>query len=49
MFHEQSNAAKRSILSNLNKTTKVSLALDTWTANNYLYFLAIKVYFINNK
>jgi hypothetical protein len=49
MFHERSDAAKRSILSDINKTTKISLTLDAWTANNHLCFLAIKVYFINDK
>jgi hypothetical protein len=49
MFHERSDAAKRSILSDINKITKILLALDAWTANNYLCFLAIKVYFINDK
>jgi hypothetical protein len=49
MFHERSNAVKRSILLDINKITKILLALDAWTANNYLCFLAIKVYFINDK
>jgi hypothetical protein len=49
IFHEQSNQAKHAILSGLNNTTKISLALDAWTANNHLCFLAVKAYFINDK
>jgi hypothetical protein len=49
LFEHQYKTAKASLLNDLNKTTKISIALDAWTANNHLSFLAIKAYYVNNK
>lgn len=47
IFKEQFQRIQGSLLSDLGKKTKVSIALDGWSANNHLSFLAIKVYYIN--
>jgi hypothetical protein len=48
MFIEQFKAAKSSLLQDLGGTTKISLALDGWSANNHLSFLAVKGYYIDD-
>ena len=49
MFRSQHEEAKRSILNDLGKTTKISIALDAWSASNHLCFLAVKGYYINQQ
>ena len=48
IFDEHYEVAKASILHDLGTTTKISIALDAWSANNHLSFLAIKGYYINS-
>lgn len=48
-FEEQFRAAKAVMLQDLGSNTKISIALDAWTAANHLSFLAVKGYYINNK
>ena len=47
IFKSQHEEAKRSILRDLGKSTKISIALDAWSAANHLCFLAVKGYYIN--
>lgn len=47
IFQHQFKIAKAGILQNLEKDTKLSIALDGWTASNHLSFLAVKGYYIN--
>jgi hypothetical protein len=47
MFWDQFQEAKASLLNDLGRSTKISIALDAWSANNHLSFLAIKGYYIN--
>jgi hypothetical protein len=49
MFQAQFLEAKASLLSDLGQLTKISIALDAWSAANHLSFLAIKVYYINDE
>ncbi|KAJ8105653.1 hypothetical protein OPT61_g10047 [Boeremia exigua] len=49
MFQAQFKAAKEALLQDLHGSTKLSIALDAWTAGNHLSFLAIKGYYINKK
>jgi hypothetical protein len=48
LFKKQYTEATATLLSNLEENTKISIALDAWTSNNHLSFLAIKGYYINN-
>jgi hypothetical protein len=48
LFQNQFKAAEASLLQDLGKDTKLSIALDAWTASNHLAFLAVKGYYINN-
>jgi hypothetical protein len=48
IFQDEVSFAKNSQLNDLSPTTRISIALDAWTANNHLSFLAIKGYYINN-
>jgi hypothetical protein len=47
VFEAQFDAAEKALLQNLHGNTKLSIALDAWTAGNHLSFLAIKGYFIS--
>jgi hypothetical protein len=47
MFHHQCELAKATLLKDLDSRTKVSIALDAWSAANHLSFLAVKGYYIN--
>lgn len=47
IFETQYQEAKTALLNDLGQKTKISIALDTWSASNHLSFLAIKVYYIN--
>jgi hypothetical protein len=47
MFWDQFQEAKASLLNDLGNATRISIALDAWSANNHLSFLAIKGYYIN--
>ena len=38
---------RNSILNGLGSSTKVLIALNNWTSSNYLAFMAITVYYIN--
>jgi hypothetical protein len=49
MFQTQATLAKESLLNDLSPATKLSIALDAWSANNHLSFLAIKAYYINDQ
>ena len=42
-------AAKAALLDDLSRVTRISIALDAQSTNNYLSFLVIKVYYINKK
>ena len=46
-FHKQYDKAKAALLSDIGTSTKISIALDGWSAANHLSFLAIKGYYIN--
>jgi hypothetical protein len=48
LFYKQYTEATAILLSDLEENTKISIALDAWTSNNHLSFLAIKGYYINN-
>jgi hypothetical protein len=48
LFQQQYETARESLLHDLGRTTKISIALDAWSANNHLSFLAIKGYYISN-
>jgi len=48
-FKQEFEAAQLSQLRDIGNNTKLSLALDAWSANNHLSFLAIKGYYINSK
>jgi len=48
-FQEQFKTAEARLLNDLDGQTKVSLALDAWSAANHVGFLAIKGYYINSK
>jgi hypothetical protein len=48
LFYKQYTEATAILLSNLKENTKISIALNAWTSNNHLSFLAIKGYYINN-
>ena len=48
MFLNQYNLAVAATLYNLSKGTKISITLDAQSAANYLSFLAINRYYINN-
>jgi hypothetical protein len=49
MFKSQFNQAKSSLLHDLGPATKISIALDGWSAANHLSFLAVKAYYINSE
>lgn len=48
LLREQFQDYQKSLLNDLGKTTKISIALDGWSANNHLSFLAIKAYYITD-
>jgi hypothetical protein len=48
LFEKQYTEATAALLCDLGVNTKISIALDAWTSNNHLSFLAIKGYYINN-
>lgn len=48
-FENQFAAAYANILQDLEKDTKISIALDAWTGSNHLGFLAVKGYYITKK
>lgn len=48
-FKEQCSVAKKGLLQDLGPKTKLSIALDAWSASNHLSFLAIKAYYINDQ
>jgi hypothetical protein len=48
LFEKQFTEAAATLLHNLSTNTKILIALDAWTSNNYLSFLAVKGYYINN-
>jgi hypothetical protein len=48
LFEKQYTEATAALLYDLGANTKILIALDAWTSNNYLSFLAIKGYYINN-
>jgi hypothetical protein len=48
IFQDQFRAAEAALLRDLGKDTKLSIALDAWTASNHFSLLAIKRYYINN-
>lgn len=47
-FETQVKEASAALLQDLGPATKISVALDAWSASNYLSFLRIKVYYINS-
>jgi hypothetical protein len=47
MVQDQFEITKASLLKDVGKQTKISIALDAWSASNHLSFLAIKSYHIN--
>lgn len=47
VFEEQYQQACTTMLQDLGRNTKISIALDAWTGTNHFSFLAIKVYYIN--
>lgn len=47
IFQHQFEKASAELLNDLSQGTKISIALDAWSANNHLSFLAIKGYYIN--
>lgn len=49
IFKEQFQRTQELLLQDLEKTTKISIALDGWSANNHLSFLAIKAYYITDR
>lgn len=49
LFVDKYNKAKATLLNDLPKHTKISIALDAWTSSNHLSFLAIKGYYINTR
>jgi hypothetical protein len=49
MFLEEFKITEKSLLHDLNRSAKISIALDAWSAGNHLSFLAIKGYYINDK
>lgn len=46
MIQEQFKNTKNSLLEDVGKETRISIALDAWSASNHLSFLAIKSYYI---
>jgi hypothetical protein len=48
LFEKQFTEAAAALLHDLGTNTKISIALDAWTSNNHLSFLAVKGYYINN-
>jgi hypothetical protein len=48
LFEKQFTEAAATLLHDLGTNTKISIALDAWTSNNHLSFLAVKGYYINN-
>jgi hypothetical protein len=48
MFLNQFSLAKTSTLHDIGITTKLSIALDAWSAANHLSFLAVNGYYIND-
>ena len=49
IFQDQYSKAAANLLSDLGEGTKLSIALDAWSASNHLSFLAIKGYYINTQ
>ena len=49
MFHQQYDESRATLLNDIGPQTKMSIALDAWSAANHLSFLAIKGYYINTK
>jgi hypothetical protein len=49
MFHNQFEEARVTLLNSLGPTTKISIALDAWSATNHLSFLAVKGYYISQE
>jgi ribosomal protein S27E len=49
MFHQQYNESRATLLNDIGPHTKMSIALDAWSAANHLSFLAVKGYYINTK
>jgi hypothetical protein len=47
IFEDQYSIITESLLDNLGKNTRVSIALDAWSSGNHLSFLAIKGYYID--
>jgi hypothetical protein len=47
-FETQVEEASAALLQDLGPATKISVALDAWSASNHLSFLGIKVYYINS-
>lgn len=47
LFRTQFEEAKATLLNSLSSTTKISIALDAWSAANHLSFLAVKGYYIS--
>ncbi|KAI0573130.1 Dimer-Tnp-hAT domain-containing protein [Pyrenophora tritici-repentis] len=47
MFNAQFEEAKAALFDSLGPATRISVALDAWSAANHLSFLAVKVYFIS--
>jgi hypothetical protein len=48
MLDRQYKESKEALLDDIDPTTKISIALDAWSAANHLSFLAVKVYYINS-